>query len=126
MSPLVKTFEDDGEPIILAAQMIYKQQLIAKMHGEVTENIYQIQVHKKHAYAIRKWKQMFLALKEGVMYVNMKKLGKKKSAVFSWEGPFLFLIYLDGDGFIEQDEVGEMCVVKGKTEQLWDKPRQDL
>jgi hypothetical protein len=49
------------------------------------------------------------------MYVKMKKLGKKKSVVSTSEGPFLFLIYLDGDGFIEQDEGGKICVVKGKT-----------
>ncbi len=58
--------------------------------------------------------------------MKMKKLGKKKSMVSSWEGPFLFLKYLDGDGFIEQDEKGKMCVVKGKTKQLWDRPQRDL
>ncbi len=57
---------------------------------------------------------MFLRFKEGVTYVKMKKLGKKKSMVSSWEGPFMFLKYLDG--FMEQDEGGEMCVVKGKIE----------
>jgi hypothetical protein len=70
------------------------------MHGEVKENIYQAQVRKKCAYVVRKRKQMFLGLKEGMMYVKMKKPGKKKSVVFSWEGPFIFLKYLDGDGFI--------------------------
>ncbi len=30
--------------------------------------------------------------------------------------------YLDGNGFMEQDEGKRMCVIKGKEEQLWDKP----
>jgi hypothetical protein len=55
-----------------------------------------------------------LGLKEGVTYVKMNKPGKKKSLVSSWEGPFLFLNYLDGNGFMEQDEKGRMCFVKGK------------
>jgi hypothetical protein len=67
-----------------------------------------------------------LGLKEGVTYVKMKKPRKKKSLVSSQEEPFLFLNYLDGNGFMEQDEGGKMCVVKGKGEQLWDRPPQDL
>jgi hypothetical protein len=63
-----------------------------------------------------------LGFKEGVTYVKMKKPRKKKFLVFNWERPFLFLNYLDGNGFMEQDERGRMCVVKGKEEQLWDKP----
>ncbi len=47
------------------------------MHGEVKENIYQVQVRKKRAYAVRKGKQMFLGIKEGVMYVKMKNQGRK-------------------------------------------------
>jgi hypothetical protein len=40
LSPLVQTFEDDGELADLVTQMIYKLQLIAKMHGEVKEKVY--------------------------------------------------------------------------------------
>jgi hypothetical protein len=60
--------------------------------------------------------------KEGITYVKMKKPREKKSLVFSWEGLFLFLNYLDGNGFMEQDKRGRMCIVKSKEEQLWDKP----
>jgi hypothetical protein len=49
---------------------------------------------------------------------EMKKLGKKSSLVSSWERPFLFVNYLDGNGFMEQDEKGRICVVKGKEEKL--------
>jgi hypothetical protein len=49
---------------------------------------------------------MFLGFKEGIMVVKMKKQGKKKSLASIWEGPFLFVKYLDGFGFMDQDEGG--------------------
>jgi hypothetical protein len=52
----------------------------------------------------------------------MKKLCKKKSFASSWEGPYLFVKYLDGHGFLEQDEGWRVGVVKGKNEKLWDRP----
>jgi hypothetical protein len=69
---------------------------------------------------------MFLGFKEGITYVKMNKPRKKKSLVYSWEQPFLFLNYLDGNEFMEQDEGKRMCVVKSKEEQLWDKPCSNL
>jgi hypothetical protein len=42
-------------------------------------------------------KYMLFGLKEGITYVKMNKPGKKMSLVSSWEGPFLFLNYLDGN-----------------------------
>ncbi len=69
---------------------------------------------------------MFVGLEEGKTYVKMKKLGKKRSLTSSWEGPFLFMKYLDGNEFLEQDEAGRICVIKGKDEKLWDRPRRDL
>lgn len=44
----------------------------------------------------------------------MKKPRKKKSWAFSWEGPFLFVKYLNGNEYIEHDEGGRIYVVKGK------------
>ncbi len=43
LNPLVQTFEDD-DPATMAKHMINKMQLIAKMHGEVVENVNQAQV----------------------------------------------------------------------------------
>jgi len=57
---------------------------------------------------------------EGETYVKMKKLGKKKSLASSWEGLFLFMKYLDNNGFQEQDKGGIICVFKGKDENLWE------
>ncbi len=36
---------------------------------------------------------------EGETYVKMKKPRKKKSLASSWEGPFLFMKYLNNKGF---------------------------
>jgi hypothetical protein len=69
---------------------------------------------------------MFLGFKEGEIFVEMKKLGKKKSFAYSWEGPFMFVKYLDGHCFLEQDEGGRVCVVKGNDDKLWDRLRHDL
>jgi hypothetical protein len=43
------------------------------------------------------------------------------SLVSSWEGLFLFIRYLDGHGFLDRDEGGRVCVIKGKDDQMWDK-----
>jgi len=41
LSLLVQTFDTNEDLTIMAKQMISKFQFIAKMHGEVTNNIYQ-------------------------------------------------------------------------------------
>jgi hypothetical protein len=58
---------------------------------------------------------------KGETYVKMKK-----SLASSWEGPFLFMKYLDNNGFQEWDEGGRICVLKGKDEKLRDKHKRDL
>ncbi len=45
---------------------------------------------------------MFLGFKEGVTFVKMKKLDKKKSLASSWEGPFMFVRSLDGNRMKEE------------------------
>jgi hypothetical protein len=44
---------------------------------------------------------MFIGFAKGKTYVKMKKVGKKKSFASNWEGPFLFMKYLDGNRFLE-------------------------
>lgn len=60
------------------------------------------------------------------MFVKMEKLGKKNSLASSWEGPFLFVKYLDGNGFMDQDEGGRIYVIKGENKQLWHRSKKDL
>jgi hypothetical protein len=51
---------------------------------------------------------------------------EKKSLTFSWEGPFLFMKYLDGNEFQEHDEGGRIFFIKRKDKKLWDTHRRDL
>jgi len=116
LSLLVQTFKGGDNPTIMAKQMISKMQLTSKMHGEVTRNSTQAQARWKCAYASQKGKQTFLGFKEGITLVKMKTIGKKKSLASSWEGPFLFVNYLDENGFMDHDEGGRICVIKGKND----------
>jgi hypothetical protein len=58
-------------------------------------------VKQKRAHALIRRKQMFIGFVDGKTYVKMKKVGKKKSLASNWEGPFLFMKYLDGNRFLE-------------------------
>jgi hypothetical protein len=44
LSPLVQTFNDDEDLVVMVEQMISKLQFIAKMHGLVFDNVNQAQV----------------------------------------------------------------------------------
>ncbi len=69
---------------------------------------------------------MVLGCKEGKTFIKMKKLSKNKSLASSWEGPFIFVRYLDGHGFLQHDERGRIYVVKREDEKLWERPWRDL
>jgi hypothetical protein len=47
LNPLVHAFETNDDPTTMAKQMLKKLQLIARVHGEVVENVNQVQVKKK-------------------------------------------------------------------------------
>jgi hypothetical protein len=59
---------------------------------------------------------MFLGFKEGIMFVKMKKPRKKKSLASNWEGPFVFVKYLDGLVLWTSMKGGRIYVIKGKEE----------
>jgi hypothetical protein len=67
---------------------------------------------------------MFVGLIEGETYVKMGKPGKMKSLESGWEGPYLFVNYLDGKGSFKQDEGGRICVIKGGNDELWINPEE--
>jgi hypothetical protein len=106
----------------MASQMMSKLLFISKMHGKVSKNNFLAQVRQKQAYASWRGKKIFSRFKEGKTFVKMKKPCKKKSLASNWEEPYLFVRYLDGHGFLEQDEGAKVCVMKVKNEKLWDKP----
>lgn len=57
----------------------------------------QTKIKQSRAYASQKRKHMFLKFQEGKTYVNMKKM----SMASSCERLFLFVKYLDSNGFLE-------------------------
>jgi hypothetical protein len=55
-------------------------------------------------------------------FVKIKKPAKNKSLASSWESLFMFVKYLDGNGFLEHNEGGRIYVIKGKKKQFWGRP----
>lgn len=102
LSPWFQTYDDDEDLVAMAKHMISKLQFISRMHKNVSKNIHQTQVKYTQTYASSKGKQMVLGFKEGVTFVKMKKLDQKKSLASSWEGPFMFVRYLDGNRMKEE------------------------
>lgn len=44
--------------------------------------------------------------------VKMKKPSEKKSLIKNWEGPYLFVGYVDEHDNLESDEGGQKCIYK--------------
>ncbi len=42
----------------------------------------------------------------------MKKLGKKKALITSWEGPYQFIGHVDGKGDFDFEEGNKVCIIK--------------
>ncbi len=59
----------------------------------------------------------FIPFRQKIDLVKMKKLGKKKVLIGSWQGPYLFVGYVDEEVGVEQDYGRKKCVIKGKDEQ---------
>jgi len=79
-SPLVQTFDEDDDCVVMVEQMINKLQLITEMHGEVLEM--SVKPKQGRNVLMLLGKEMFLGFKEVVAFVKMKKQGKKKVSNF--------------------------------------------
>jgi len=77
-------------------------------------------------YTTRKWLHLFEGFEKGDTKVNMHKLGKKRSLVGSWEGPYEFGNYKDGKGFREQDEGNKTCILNDLDGKHWEWARRNL
>jgi hypothetical protein len=78
--------------------MVFKMKLVAQFHEYLLQNVNQAQNKQKWTYAARKGRVMFHSFEDGKMSIKMRKLGKKKYLLASWEGLYLFVGYKDGKG----------------------------
>ncbi len=86
-------------------------------HKLVLGNNEQAQIQQKKTCAPQKGKKIFPSFQVGIDLVKMKKLGKKKLFTNSWEGPYLFVGYVDEQENVGHDDGRRKCIIKGKDEQ---------
>jgi hypothetical protein len=54
----------------------------------------------------------------------MRKIGKKKNVMESWEGLYDFVSYKDGKGCQDQDEGNRTCIIKDLDGKCWERDLQ--
>jgi hypothetical protein len=63
-------------------------ELIASIHNNVLLNVEQARQQQKKSYAARRDKHLFEGLIARQTMVKMKKPGKRRTLIASWEGPY--------------------------------------
>jgi len=111
---------------VAAAQFLQKMELIASIHEDVLFNVEQAQKKQRKAYAARKGKHLFEGLVAGETMVKMKKPGKKRTLVASWEGPYSVRWACDGKGNFDFEEGCRMCTIQDTDGNQWERSRRDL
>ncbi|CAK9867188.1 unnamed protein product [Sphagnum jensenii] len=105
LDPWTVEVDDTADVEATAEQFMQKVSLIANnIHENVLLNVGQARQKQKRAYATRKGKQTFEGLVAGETMVKMKRPGKKKALIASWEGPYLFVAHTDGIGNLDFEE----------------------
>jgi len=104
--------DDDVDVEVATAQFLQKVKLIASIHENVLFNVEQEHKKQKKNYEGRKGKQTFEGLFVGETMVEMKKPGKKKTLVTSWEGPYQFIGHADGKGNYDLEEGSIICIIQ--------------
>jgi hypothetical protein len=118
---------DESENVeVLAAQFLQKVELIASLHDDVLVNVEQAQTRQKKNYAARKGKHLFEGLIAGSTMVKMKKPGKRRALIVSWEGPYRFIGHPDGKGNLDFEEGCRLCIVQDADGNQWERSRRDL
>jgi len=118
---------DDGVDMETAsAQFLQKVELIASIHNNVLLNVEQAQKQQKKVYAVRKGKHLFEGLIASQTMVKMKKLGKIKALIASWEGPYQFIGHTDGKGNLDFEEGYRLCIIQDADGHQWERYRRDL
>jgi hypothetical protein len=75
-------------------------------------NVEHAQKRQRNTYADRKGKHLFEGLIAGETMVKMKRPGKKRTLVASWEGPYQFVGHVDGKGNYDFEEGYRLCIVQ--------------
>jgi len=100
--------------------------LIASIHESVLLNVEQAQKKQRNTYTNRKGKHLFEGLVAGVSMVKMKKPGKRRALIASWEGPYQFVGHTDGKGNFDFEEGCQICIIQDADGRQWERPRRDL
>jgi len=122
----IDVIDDNVDVEVTATHFLQKMKLIAIIHENVLLNVKQMQKKQKNNYATRKGKQTFEGLIVGKTMVKMKKLGNKKALSSSWEGPYQFVGYGDGNGYFDFEKGSRICIIKDVDEHHWERSCRDL
>jgi hypothetical protein len=58
--------------------------------------------------------------------VKMKKPGKKKTLISSWEGSYQFVAHADRIGNLDFEEGNKICIIKDVDGNQWERSHMDL
>jgi len=118
---------DDGVDMeTTVAQFLQKVELIASIHNNVLLNVEQAQQQQKKIYAARRRKHLFEGLIAGQTMVKMKKPGKRRALIASWEGPYQFIGHSDQKGNLNFEEGCQLCIFQDADGHQWERSRRDL
>jgi hypothetical protein len=96
--------------------MVQKMQLIVVVHKSLLENVEEAQKKQRKTHVTYKGLQTFDGF-ELENKVKMHRLGKNKSLMCNWEGPYMFVDYKDVKGLQKKDHGNRICIVKDFKEQ---------
>lgn len=86
--------------------------LVANICEKVLLNVEKAYKKQKWAYVLRKGKKSFVRPILGGTLVKMNKWGHNKVISFSCrEGLYVFVGYVDGNGDVDFDERGRICII---------------
>jgi len=108
---LIVVTDDDVDAEVVSAQFLQKVKLIVSIHESVLLNVEQAQQKQRRTYATKKGKQVFEGLIAEETMVKMKKPGKKRALIASWEGPYQFIGHADGKGNLDFEEGNRVCII---------------
>jgi hypothetical protein len=126
LNALTNEVNDTSSVEDTAVQFLEKVQLIASIHESVLLNIEQAQKKQNNTYANRPGKHLFEGLVAGESMVKMKKPGKRRALIASWEGPYQFVGHVNGKGNFDFEKGCRICIVQDADGRQWERSRRDL